>query len=321
MATGTLEPVGSPGRARASGADGVGGSLLARYLHEIGQHPLLSAEEERDLPLAMARARRAEASLAEGGLEAATRTRLRLEVERGAEARRRFVQANLRLVVSVAKRYRRGGLPLLDLVQEGNLGLLRAVDRYDPRRGFRFSTYATWWIRQAVTRALADKARTIRVPVHVVERVQLVERTSAALTRALGREPTVEELAEATALPPGRVVEARRVTPEPLSLHAERGPDEVALGDLVADPGATAPLDAAVTAVEIGELRTVLGCLDRREQVVLAMRFGLDHRRPRTLDEVGRHFGLTRERIRQIEAKAMSKLRHPCTPALASGGS
>ncbi len=288
--------------------------LLRRYLSEIGNHALLSAAEEGELAQAIADGLRAEAVLYhqrdDDGL-------LRQRVEAGRQARQRFIQANLRLVVSVAKRYQASGLPLIDLVQEGNLGLMRAVEKFDHRKGFKFSTYATWWIRQAVTRAIADKGRTIRVPVHMVETVSMVQRSASHLSRALGREPTVAEIAADTGLAVDKVSEARRVAPDPVSLFAEVGDDDAELVDFLADPTAPAPADLAVTAIELRELRRVMTKLSAREQRVLELRFGLDGEQPRTLDEVGREFNVTRERVRQIEAKALSKLRHPSTPAVA----
>ncbi|MFP5318022.1 MAG: RNA polymerase sigma factor RpoD/SigA [Acidimicrobiia bacterium] len=284
--------------------------LLRRYLQEIGGHDLLTAREEAELAQAILDGRAAEVAVADGTADAQATQR----ITAGREARQRFIQSNLRLVVSIAKRYQACGIPLIDLVQEGNLGLMRAVEKFDHRKGFKFSTYATWWIRQAVTRAIADKGRTIRVPVHMVETVSQVQRSTAHLFRSLGREPTVEEIAHDTGLPRSRVIEAQRVAPDPVSLFAHVGDDDAELVDFLVDPTVEAPAEAAVAAVELRELREVLTTLNAREQRVLELRFGLSGQRPRTLDEVGREFSVTRERIRQIEAKALSKLRHPSTP-------
>jgi len=227
-----------------------------------------------------------------------------------AEARTRFIQANLRLVVSIAKRYQAAGLPLLDLVQEGNLGLMRAVERFEPERGCKFSTYATWWIRQSIARAIADKARTIRVPVHVLDNVRRVER-AAAVIQERGGEPTVEAIAGATGLSTETVADARGIVREPISLQSPLGDEDGELGDVVADPRTDAPFEAAVTAIAQSSVHTALARLAPREQEVLRLRFGLEGSEPQTLEQVGRTFHLTRERIRQIEAKAMTKLRHP----------
>ena len=281
--------------------------LLRRYLQEIGGHDLLTPAEETELGKAIVDGRAAEA--------AGAKTPEHRDLARaGQMARQRFIQSNLRLVVSIAKRYQSSGLPLIDLVQEGNLGLMRAVEKFDHRKGFKFSTYATWWIRQAVTRAIADKGRTIRVPVHMVETVSQVKRSTVELVRALGREPTTTEIAADTGLAVDKVAEAQRVAPDPVSLFAEVGDEDAELVDFLADPTVEAPADAAVAAIELKELRDVLTTLSVREQRVLELRFGLGGGRPQTLDEVGREFRVTRERVRQIEAKALSKLRHPSTP-------
>ncbi|HEX2043887.1 MAG TPA: sigma-70 family RNA polymerase sigma factor [Acidimicrobiales bacterium] len=290
--------------------------LMRQYLKEIGGYELLTAEDEVELAKTMEAGRRADAELAAGGpaLEDARRRELRRRSHAGHAAKEQFIQSNLRLVVSIAKRYQPCGLPLLDLVQEGNLGLMRAVEKFDHRRGFKFSTYATWWIRQAVSRAIADKSRTIRVPVHMVETVAQVSRATTRLARVLGREPTAEELSAETGLTPERVREAQRVAPDPVSLFEQVGDDNAELADFLEDPNAQASFDAAVVAIEREELRAVLATLSKREQRILELRFGLVGDRPRTLEEVGQEFRLTRERIRQIEAKALSKLRHPTTP-------
>ncbi len=290
--------------------------LMRQYLKEIGGYELLTAADEVSLAKAIEAGREADAELAASGpaLDEERREELRRRSADGHSAKQRFIQSNLRLVVSIAKRYQPCGLPLLDLVQEGNLGLMRAVEKFDHRRGFKFSTYATWWIRQSVSRAIADKSRTIRVPVHMVETVALVSRVTTRLARTLGREPTAEELSRETGLTPERVREAQRVAPDPVSLFEQVGDDDAELADFLEDPSAQASFDAAVVAIEHEELRAVLSTLSEREQRVLELRFGLVGDRPRTLEEVGQEFHLTRERIRQIEAKALSKLRHPSTP-------
>ncbi|HEX2024600.1 MAG TPA: sigma-70 family RNA polymerase sigma factor [Acidimicrobiales bacterium] len=290
--------------------------LMRQYLKEIGEYELLTASDEVELAKRIEDGRRADADLARFGrtLDPDRREELSNRSLQGHAAKQRFIQSNLRLVVSIAKRYQPCGLPLLDLVQEGNLGLMRAVEKFDHRRGFKFSTYATWWIRQAVSRAIADKSRTIRVPVHMVETVAQVSRATSRLARVLGREPTAEELSAETGLTSERVREAQRVAPDPVSLFEQVGDDNAELADFLEDPAAQASFDAAVVAMEREELRAVLATLSEREQRVLELRFGLVGDRPRTLEEVGQEFKLTRERIRQIEAKALSKLRHPATP-------
>ena len=290
--------------------------LMRQYLKEIGGYELLTAADEVSLAKTIEAGRKADAELAASGptLDEEARAELSRRSLEGHAAKQRFIQSNLRLVVSIAKRYQPCGLPLLDLVQEGNLGLMRAVEKFDHRRGFKFSTYATWWIRQAVSRAIADKSRTIRVPVHMVETVAQVSRATTRLARALGREPTAEELSRETGLTPERVREAQRVAPDPVSLFEQVGDDNAELADFLEDPHAQASFDAAVVAIENEELRAVLATLSTREQRVLELRFGLVGDRPRTLEEVGQEFRLTRERIRQIEAKALSKLRHPAAP-------
>ena len=256
------------------------------YLKEIGQVPLLSAEEEQTL----ARAARAG----------------------DADARRRLSEANLRLVVSVAKRYAGRGLPFLDLIQEGNLGLMKAAEKFEPDRGFKFSTYATWWIRQSITRAIADQGRTIRIPVHLVENINRVKKTAGELLRKNGREPTVEEIAVQLDLEPDRVRELLQLAQEPVSLETPVGEEEDAhLEDFIQDEEAGIPVDEAGRQLLRRELMSVLKSLTPREERVITLRFGLDDGRPRTLEELGKEFNVTRERIRQIEAKALRKLRHP----------
>jgi RNA polymerase primary sigma factor len=299
--------------ARRSLADDPG--ELRRYLEEVRAVSLLTPVEEDQLAEAIRLGIEAAGRLAsEPDLPPATARQLRAVVARGDEARDRFVRANLRLVVWVARRYRHAGLPLADLVQEGNLGLMRAVESFDHRKGFTFSTYATWWIRQRIGRALADTSRTIRVPGHVAEALTVLGRVSAELLESLGREPTPAELAAASGFPIERVEQCLRAEPDLVSLSAGIGDDGNELGELIADAAATAPEDAAVLAVESAALRASLGRLRERERQVIELRYGFTDGSPRTLEEVGREFAVTRERARQIEAKALTKLRHPCVP-------
>jgi RNA polymerase primary sigma factor len=298
------------GRASASGDDGV-----RLYLSELAAHRLLTAADEVELGRIIARGRLAAGVLSTGvSVAAAERRDLEQQVDEGEAARERFIAANLRLVVSIAKRYQSAAMPLPDVIQEGNLGLMRAVEKFEPERGFKFSTYATWWIRQAITRAIADKGRTIRVPAHVSEALGVIARTSVTLQRTLGREPTIAELAAATGLRPDRVVDYQAAVHETVSLSAPINDDQGELADLLADTEVESPFDAAASKLEHAALDEVLALLSDRERVVLRMRFGLDGAMPRTLEDVGREFSLTRERIRQIEAKALTKLRHPCAP-------
>ena len=256
------------------------------YLKEIGKVPLLTAEEEIELAKRM-----------ENGDE---------------DAKKRLAEANLRLVVSIAKRYVGRGMLFLDLIQEGNLGLIKAVEKFDYTKGFKFSTYATWWIRQAITRAIADQARTIRIPVHMVETINKLVRVSRQLLQELGREPTPEEIAERMEIPVERVREILKISQEPVSLETPIGEEEDShLGDFIQDDNVPVPADAAAFTLLKEQLVEVLGTLTEREQKVLRLRFGLDDGRARTLEEVGKEFNVTRERIRQIEAKALRKLRHP----------
>lgn len=303
------EPV--PPRGRAADTGGPSSDLFRQYLREIGRIPLLTAAEEVEL------ACRVEAGLfAEEKLRLASDldSQLALDLDKlvvmGRMAKRRLIEANLRLVVSVAKRYVGRGLTMLDLVQEGNLGLIRAVEKFDYARGYKFSTYATWWIRQAMSRALADQARTIRVPVHVVELINRVVRVQRRMLQERGYEPTPEEVAAHLDLPSERVSEVLRLAQEPVSLHAPVGEeDDVALGDLIEDGDATSPVESAAFLLLREHLEAVLSTLGERERKVVQLRYGLADGRPRTLEEIGRIFGVTRERIRQIESKTLNKLR------------
>jgi len=307
-------------RARAGGFDrgdaAPSEDLVRQYLEDVGRYSLLTAAEEVSLAQVYEAGQRAAGELeaaAEAGerLTPARKAELAAEVEAGKAAKRRFIESNLRLVVSIAKRYPTAGLSMLDLIQEGNLGLIRAVEKFDHSRGFKFSTYATWWIRQAITRAIADKARTIRIPVHMVESLYRIRRVQSEFLEEHGREPTPDEIAEVSGLQEGRVREALRVAPDPVSLHEPVGEEGEELGSFIEDAGVQDPVDATMDGLRQEELwRTFMG-LDRREREVLALRFGLLTGEPLTLEDVGRHFGLTRERIRQIESRALSKLRHP----------
>jgi RNA polymerase primary sigma factor len=287
------------------------------YLREIGQVALLTAQEEQHLAQrieagVMARAAIAEAVDAGRELDADERYRLKRLSKDGEDAEAELTRANLRLVVSIAKRYLGRGMPILDLIQEGNLGLMRAVEKFDWRKGFKFSTYATWWIRQAITRAIADQARTIRIPVHMVESMNKVHRQQRQLIQELEREPTVEELAAKVDMKPEKVREILRIAQDPLSLDSPVGDeDDSYLADFIPDADATMPADA-VTATSLSEqIMSALDELSDREKEVVRLRFGLDGDQPQTLEEVGRQFGVTRERIRQIESKTLAKLRHP----------
>ncbi|AVV47512.1 RNA polymerase subunit sigma-70 [Streptomyces sp. P3] len=305
------EPGEAPPRARVTESAGPSSDLFRQYLREIGRIPLLTAAEEVEL------ARRVEAGLfAEEKLagSADLAGELALDLDRlvvmGRMAKRRLIESNLRLVVSVAKRYVGRGLTMLDLVQEGNLGLIRAVEKFDYARGYKFSTYATWWIRQAMSRALADQARTIRVPVHVVELINRVVRVQRRMLQERGYEPTAEEVAAQLDLLPERVGEVLRLAQEPVSLHAPVGEeDDVALGDLIEDGDAASPVESAAFLLLREHLEAVLSTLGERERKVVQLRYGLADGRPRTLEEIGRIFGVTRERIRQIESKTLNKLR------------
>jgi RNA polymerase primary sigma factor len=294
------------------------------YLKEIGKVPLLSAEEEIDLAqtmeagavasekIAIMKKRMDDATEEEKGDLKAEIKSLQKDVDAGSDAKKRLAEANLRLVVSIAKRYVGRGMLFLDLIQEGNLGLIKAVEKFDYRKGYKFSTYATWWIRQAITRAIADQARTIRIPVHMVETINKLIRVSRQLLQELGREPTPEEIAEEMNMPVDRVREILKISQEPVSLETPIGEEEDShLGDFIKDDNVPVPADAAAFTLLKEQLEEVLGTLTEREQKVLTLRFGLEDGRARTLEEVGKEFNVTRERIRQIEAKALRKLRHP----------
>ncbi len=306
-------------RTRRAGPKGDGGTsdTVRMYLREIGQVDLLTVEDERRLAQLIEEGRLAAERIdaAESGeveLSAGEERMLMRAVNRGERARSELTQANLRLVVSIAKRYSGRGMMLLDLVQEGNLGLMRAVDKFDHTKGFKFSTYATWWIRQAITRAIADQARTIRIPVHMVEHMNRVTRAKRQMHQELEREPTIEELADKVQLEPERVRELLRYSQDPLSLDSPVGEeDESNLGDFIEDESVDGPADAATRAMLTQAVGEVLGELSEREQDIVRLRFGLDGGQAKTLEEVGREFGVTRERIRQIEAKTLAKLRHP----------
>jgi RNA polymerase primary sigma factor len=299
--------------------DAAASDPMTMYLREIGQVPLLTGPEEVALAKRIEAGVHAEERLADlsvsgeiSSLPAAERAALQRTRRDGDRAREQLTQANLRLVVSIAKRYLGRGLPILDLVQEGNLGLMRAVEKFDYTKGFKFSTYATWWIRQAITRAIADQARTIRIPVHMFESMNRIQRMQRQLTQELEREPTIEELARKTELPPHRVREILKISQDTLSLDQSVGDeDDTSLSDFIEDQHALAPLDAATANSLSEQISSALDDLSERERDVVRMRFGLDGHHPRTLEEVGRAFGVTRERIRQIESKTLAKLRHP----------
>ena len=304
-------------RANDGGVTMLTGDPVRMYLKEIGKVPLLTAAEEIDLAMKI------EAGVAAGEqLEKADAGEIELErrdlrrltriEEVGFDAKQQLIEANLRLVVSIAKRYVGRGILFLDLIQEGNLGLIRAVEKFDYRKGFKFSTYATWWIRQAITRAIADQARTIRIPVHMVETINKLVRIQRQLLQELGREPTPKEIGDVMGLPEERVREIQKISQEPVSLETPIGEEEDSqLGDFIEDDAAVVPPDAASFSMLQEQLGKVLDGLAERERKVISLRFGLEDGHPRTLEEVGREFGVTRERIRQIESKTLAKLRHP----------
>jgi RNA polymerase primary sigma factor len=284
------------------------------YLHEIGRYKLLTAQQEVELAMQMEAGLRAAKRLEDEAEHLVMEDRLLLEraVRKGSAAHDRLVESNLRLVVSIARNYVGRGMPMLDLIQEGNLGLIRAVERFDYRKGFKFSTYASWWIRQAITRAIADQARTIRVPIHVVEMITKLTRAQRDLSQQYGREPTIEEIASEMDLDPDRVNELSQIAQNPVSLETPVGEEEDStLGDFVEDGDAEVPVEAATFRLLQDYLAHALEGLNERERQVLIMRFGLEDGRVRTLEEVGEHFRVTRERVRQLETKALAKLRHP----------
>ncbi len=282
------------------------------YLKEVGRVPLLTAEQEVSLAKRIERGRRARESMARGGLSESRRTHLRLYIEDGWAAREHLITANSRLVISVAKKYMGRGVPFLDLIQEGNIGLIRAAKKFDYRRGHKFSTYATWWIRQAVTRAIADQGRTIRVPVHMGDQINRLLRTSHQLTQFLGRDPTTEELADALSVTPKKVENMIQVARRPISLETPTDEEEDSvLADFIEDEDSPAPAEAVTKSLLREQLRDVLHTLPPREVRILQLRYGLHDGQSYTLEEVGRKMGVTRERVRQIEAQALSRLRHP----------
>ncbi|MCH8983873.1 MAG: sigma-70 family RNA polymerase sigma factor [Acidobacteria bacterium] len=282
------------------------------YLNEIGRYSLLTAQQEVELAMRMEAGRPARERLKDEGLSVEDMSMLRHEIEMGEAAHKQLVQSNLRLVVALARRYAGRGMALLDLIQEGNVGLMRAVERFDYRRGFKFSTYATWWIRQAISRAIADQGRTIRMPIHVLDSVNKLTRSQRELTQKMGRAPTLEEVAEDLDLEVSRVLELQRIAQDTVSLETPVGEDDDGtLGDMVEDMDSERPPDVAAFSSLQDQLARALEGLNDREREVLIMRFGLADGRMRTLEEVGAHFKVTRERIRQLETKALAKLRHP----------
>jgi RNA polymerase primary sigma factor len=316
-------PPDDPDELRRAQADGgrraATGDLVRIYLREIGRVPLLTAQDEVELAKSIEAGLFAEEKL-QGGCPPSAGDRARrgaalaelaMLAADGMQAKQRLIEANLRLVVSIAKRYIGRGLVFLDLIQEGNLGLIRAVEKFDYTKGYKFSTYATWWIRQAITRAIADQARTIRIPVHMVETINKMARIQRQLHQDLGREATPDEIAAEMGLSPERVAEIQRIAQEPVSLQSPIGEEDSDLGDFIEDADAVVPMEAAAFIMLQDQLEQVLHNLTIREQRIIQLRFGLTDGHPRTLEEVGREFGVTRERIRQIESKTLAKLRHP----------
>jgi len=293
----------------------VTGDLVRIYLREIGRVPLLTAQDEVELAKSIEAGLFAEETIRvgcqNGGPRGAEVAELAVLAAEGLRAKQRLIEANLRLVVSIAKRYIGRGLVFLDLIQEGNLGLIRAVEKFDYTKGYKFSTYATWWIRQAITRAIADQARTIRIPVHMVETINKMARIQRQMHQDLGREALPEEIAKEMGLSLERVAEIQRIAQEPISLQSPIGEEDSDLGDFIEDADAVVPIEAAAFIMLQEQLDNVLDNLSVREQRIIQLRFGLTDGHPRTLEEVGREFGVTRERIRQIESKTLAKLRHP----------
>jgi RNA polymerase primary sigma factor len=305
-----------PREQAVSGGDGLRGipptDITSLYFHEMGQVPLLTVEEEVELAQRWQRGRQAEQRLSRNGHDKKERARLRRQIKAGYAARDHLIMANTRLVISIAKRYRGQGVPFQDLIQEGNLGLMRAADKFDPDRGYKFSTYATWWIRQAVTRALADQGRTIRLPVHMGESIRKLNRTASLMEQDLGRPPSVKEIADEMELEPRRVRWMLKVARRPLSLQKPIGEEKDSeLGSFIEDEETPPPPEVAEQTLLRATLEELLDTLDPREARILRMRFGLQNGYRYTLEEVGEKFGLTRERIRQIEKGALRRLRHP----------
>ena len=288
--------------------------LVRLYLQDIGRYDLLTKDDEVRLAQRIDGGKEATEALANATkVTPAEKRKLRRQLRDGEDAKREFVNANLRLVVSIAKKYQASGLPLLDLIQEGNLGLIHAVEKFDWRKGFKFSTYATWWIRQALQRGIANSSRVIRLPVHAGDTLARVMKVRAQLESELGRTPTIAEVAAEAGLPLEKVVEVHSYASDPVSLDEPlRDDGDAERGDFVADAGATSPFEAAATALLPREVERILSVLDERERTILRLRFGLDGQE-RSLEEIAEHFGLTRERIRQLEARALSKLRHPAS--------
>jgi len=293
-------------------------AMVKLYLDEIGTYDLLEAEDEVELAKLIEEGEDARQALTRAR-SGARRVELEETLLAGEDAKARFIQANLRLVVSIAKRYTASGLPFLDLIQEGNLGLIRAVEKFDWTKGFKFSTYATWWIRQAINRAIADKARTIRAPVHMTDTIGRIQKAETYIFARLGRTPTVEELVEETGIDEKKVRKALAVAPEPISIFDPVGEDGATVGDFIQDHESLSPFEFAAANHRKKVLGELLSFLNEREQRVLTLRFGLQDGIPRTLDQVGQEFRLTRERIRQIEGKAMAKMRHPANPGEVQG--
>ncbi|MGI9023361.1 MAG: sigma-70 family RNA polymerase sigma factor [Acidimicrobiales bacterium] len=283
--------------------------LLQLYLNDIGKHSLLTRAEEVRLGELAAAGRQAAAELSKGQVPPQRKRELEALVKAGEKATKRFVRANLRLVVSIAKKYQASGLPLLDLIQEGNFGLMHAVERFDPRRGFKFSTYATWWIRQTIARGIANTGRSIRLPVHAGDQLLAIRMTSASLEVQLGRMPRPDEVGQALGMPSRKVEELRPFLAEPVSLSERLSDGEAELGDLVEDTSAPPPDEVVFSSMLPAQVTELLAGLEPREREVLCLRYGLDRGKPRTLEEVGEQFGLTREGVRQVEVKAIAKLR------------